>query len=58
MDTVVATRPSACTEKRREERDATVQGAGEEIRDVEAEVHVGLDEGMEDGSLCGRKAIL
>jgi hypothetical protein len=37
---------------------AAIQGAGEEICDVEAERHVGFGEGVEDGSnRGGEKAI-
>ncbi len=41
----------------REERDAAIQGTGKEIRDVEAEGHVGADEGMGDGSNRGGKRL-
>ncbi len=58
VDSLAAARHSSCAAKRREERDATVQGDGKEICDVEADGHVGVDEGMEDGSYGGRKKAL
>ena len=50
MDPVATTGYVTRATKGRKGRSATVQGAGEEIRDVEAERHVGIGEGMEDGS--------
>jgi len=46
------------TTKGRKGRSAAVQGASEEICDVEAERHVGIGEDMEDGSYrSGEEAI-
>ena len=50
VDPPAATGTASCTTKGREERNASVQGAGEEICDVETERHVGTGEGVEDGS--------
>ena len=58
MDPVATTGSVTLTEKGRKWRSATLQGAGEEICDVEAEGHVGFGEGVEDRSnRCGKKVI-
>ena len=53
MDLVAATGSITRTTKRRERRSEAVQGDGEKICDVEAERHVGFDEGVEDGNNRG-----
>ena len=55
MDPVATTRSLTRTEKGRKRGIAAIQGAGEEICDVEAAGHVGPGEGMEDSSNRGRK---
>ena len=55
MDPVATTRSVTRTEKGRKRGSAAIQGAGEEICDVEAAGHVGSGEGMEDSSNRGRK---
>ena len=50
MDLVATAGSVTRATKGRKGRSATVQGAGEEICDVEVERHVGIGEDMEDGS--------
>ena len=58
MDPVAATGSVTRTEKGRKGRSTAIQGAGDEICDVEAEGHGGSGEGVEDRiNRCGEKII-
>ncbi len=58
MDHVATTGSDTRTEKGRRRGSAAVQGAGEEICDVEAAGHVGPGEGMEDSNNRGSKKVI
>ena len=58
MDHVAAKGSVTRTEKGRKGRSAAIQGAGEEICDVEAEGHAGFGEDMEDSSNRGGKKVV
>ena len=58
MDHVATTGSDTRPATGREGRSATVQGASEEICDVEAEGHVGFGEGLEDdNNRCGKEVV-
>ena len=58
VNPLAATRTVTRNAKGRDKRSALVQGASEEICDVEAERHAGTSEGMEDDiNRCGKEAL-